>query len=138
MKKGLLYFAFLFLLSNPAHAEAILVVGKLPGTVTTEELRAIYFQNGGRLAVGKIVVPVDQKEGSTARDEFYQRAFGRSKTQMKAYWAQRIFTGKGNPPRSVESAKEVINLVNQPNSDKIGYINESDLVPGLSVLLRLP
>ena len=120
-----------------ARAEAIVIVGSDSGSVTLEELRKIYFQNGGRLQDGHVVAPLDYKEDSVEREQFYQRAFGRSKAQMKAYWAQRIFTGKGNPPRVVESAKEAAEQVAKNSGSYIAYMKESE-AGKLPVLLKLP
>jgi len=128
----------LFYSESFARAEAILVVASSPGSLTIEELRRIYFQNGGRLSSGQTVIPIDYREDNPQRDQFYQRAFGRSRVQMKAYWAQRTFTGKGNPPKSVDSVKETLDLVSKKSDFYIGYVSESEADGKLPVLLRLP
>jgi len=140
MKKSIasLFAITLFLYTHSARAEAIVVVSNAPGSISTEELRNIYFQNGGRLSNGQVVTPLDYKEDNSARERFYQRAFGRSRVQMKAYWAQRIFTGKGNPPQSIENAKEAVNLITAKSASYIAYMNESEADSKLAVLLRLP
>jgi len=140
MTKLNLFFLTLSLLSSisMALAEPMVVVGSSQETVTLEELHTIYFQNGGRLSNGEVVIPLDYREANPDREQFYQRAFGRSKAQMKAYCAQRIFTGKGNPPLTVETVKECAQLVSTNASSYIGYMNESENKGNLKVLLRIP
>ncbi|MGZ3649878.1 MAG: hypothetical protein ACXVCI_09115 [Bdellovibrionota bacterium] len=115
-----------------------MIVGSSPGSLTKDELHDIYFQNGGRLNGGQAVIPLDYKADNPLREQFYEKAFSRSQVQMKAYWAQRIFTGKGNPPMTVENAKEAATLILEKHENYIGYMNESDVARNMNVLLRLP
>lgn len=73
---------------------------------------------------GEQVVPIDQPEGSAARDEFYARFAGKSAAQIKAHWSKIIFTGRGQPPTEVSNSIEVKKRVAE-NLNAIGYIEES-------------
>jgi hypothetical protein len=125
-------------LSTGARAGAIVVVGSSSGSLTRDELRDIYFQNGGRLSGGQAVIPLDYKVDNPLREQFYEKAFSRNQVQMKAYWAQRIFTGKGNPPQALDNVKEAASLISEKHENFIGYMNESDVTGNLTVLLRIP
>ena len=73
-------------------------------------------------------MPIDQVEGSAARDEFYLTFAGKSPAQLKAHWSKIIFTGRGQPPPEVANGGEVKKrLAENPNA--IGYI-ERNLVDG--------
>jgi ABC-type phosphate transport system substrate-binding protein len=89
--------------------------------------KANQFPGGGRAA------PVDQAEGSAARDEFYTRFAGKSPPQLKAYWSKIIFTGRGQPPREAGGGAEVKKLVGA-NPDAIGYIERNQVDGSVKVL----
>lgn len=57
--------------------------------------RTLRFPNGER------AVPLDQPEGSPARDGFYREFAERSAAQVKAHWSKILFTGRGRPPAEV-------------------------------------
>lgn len=123
-----------------ANPDAIVVVGTSPGTLSLEQLQNIYFQNGGRLPNGEAAVPLDYREGNEVREAFYRRAFKRSWAQMKAYWAARIFTGKGYPPRAVDDAAEGLKLMEKEGKAEgfLFYVRESEAGTKFPILLRLP
>jgi ABC-type phosphate transport system substrate-binding protein len=80
--------------------------------------RAVRFPDGTR------ALPIDQEEGSAARDEFYTTFAGKSPAQLKAHWSKIIFTGRGRPPTAVASGIDARKLVAaDPNA--IAYIDRS-------------
>ena len=88
----------------------------------------IFLGRVSRLPDGEQALPIDQAEGSAARDEFYAKFAGKSAAQIKAHWAKIIFTGRGQPPQEVSNSIEVKKLViRKPHA--IGYI-EKNLVDG--------
>jgi ABC-type phosphate transport system substrate-binding protein len=74
---------------------------------------------------GSDAIPVEQKGSSTMYTEFASNVLNKSTQQLKAYWAQQLFTGKGKPPKSVDNSADVLKLVSE-NPALIGYI-ESEL-----------
>ncbi len=80
---------------------------------------------------------LDMPEGSPQRQAFYQRATGKSSSQLKSYWARMIFTGQGMPPRQVKSVRDMVRTVQQ-DPHAVGYLQETEIQEGLRVLLRLP
>lgn len=73
---------------------------------------------------GTQAVPVDQNDGSAARESFNSTVLGKSASQLKSYWSRLIFTGKGTPPKQSGDDAAVKSLVsNNPNI--IGYIDSS-------------
>jgi ABC-type phosphate transport system substrate-binding protein len=97
-------------------------------TLSKSHVVDIFLGKASRFPDGSPAVPVDQAEGSAARDEFYAKFAGKSPAQLKAHWSKIIFTGRGQPPREVSNDAEVKKLIaERPNS--IGYI-EKNLVDG--------
>jgi hypothetical protein len=79
-------------------------------------------------------LPIDREEGSPARDEFYTRLAEMSPAQVKSFWARIIFTGRGQPPKTVATDVEAKRLlVADPNT--IGYIDKSLVDSSVRVVL---
>lgn len=81
----------------------------------------LFLGRSSQFPDGRRAVPVDQAEGSAARDAFTMRILERTPAQIRAHWARIIFTGRGRPPRDVADGEQVKQLVaTDPNA--IGYI----------------
>jgi ABC-type phosphate transport system substrate-binding protein len=124
------YMAFLvFLVASatlPADEVAVVSAKSTVTTLSKTQMADIFLGKSTRFPDGALAVPIDQSEGTVARDEFYLRIAGRSAAQMKAYWSRIIFTGRGQPPRAVPSSSDTKKLV-AANPNTIGYI-EPELV----------
>lgn len=96
--------------------------------LTKNQVADIFLGKTSRFPDGEQAVPIDQVEGSAARDEFYAKFTGKSAAQIKAHWSKIIFTGRGQPPKEVPNSIEVKKLVAE-NPKAIGYIERS-LVDG--------
>jgi ABC-type phosphate transport system substrate-binding protein len=83
---------------------------------------------------GVPIEPVDIKEGSPLRIDFYAKVTGRSAGQLRAYWARQSFTGMGFPPREVATAEDVTRAV-QAKRGAVGYIDRKDVDESTKVLL---
>jgi ABC-type phosphate transport system substrate-binding protein len=84
--------------------------------------RVTHFPNGAP------AVPIDQAEGASDRDAFYDKIAGKSPAQIKGYWSKIIFTGRGQPPPTVSNGVEVKKRIIE-NPAAIGYIDRT-LVDG--------
>jgi ABC-type phosphate transport system substrate-binding protein len=82
---------------------------------------------------GILAVPIDQQEGSGARDDFYRRLADKSPAQLKAYWSRIIFTGRGQPPGTVANDIEVKRRL-AANPAAIGYIDSTLVDASVRVL----
>jgi ABC-type phosphate transport system substrate-binding protein len=111
-----------------ADVVAVVSVKSAATTLSKIQVADIFLGRASRFPDGALAVPVDQTEGSSTRDEFYMKVTGKSAAQMKAYWSKIIFTGRGQPPKTVSNSIEVKKrLVENPAA--IGYI-EATLVDG--------
>jgi ABC-type phosphate transport system substrate-binding protein len=113
----------LSLSTGMAAAEVVAVVSaKNPvTTLSKNQVVDIFLGKASRFPDGSQAVPIDQVEGSAARDEFYLKFSGKSPAQLKAHWSKIIFTGRGQPPREVSNSIEVKKLIVE-NPNAIGYI----------------
>jgi ABC-type phosphate transport system substrate-binding protein len=119
-----------------AHAEVVAVVSER-STVTSlskNQVVDIFLGRAARFPNGSQAVPIDQAEGTAARDEFYARFAGKTAAQLKAHWSKIIFTGRGQPPRAVSDSSETKKMLAQ-NPNAIGYIEQADVDSSVRVLL---
>jgi ABC-type phosphate transport system substrate-binding protein len=114
----------LLVASSPVSADVVAVVSS-KSTVTTlnrSQVEDIFLGKTTRFPDGSRAEPIDQSEGTTVRDEFYTKLTGKSAAQMKAYWSKIIFTGRGQPPKTLPNAAEVKKRLAE-NPAAIGYID---------------
>ena len=127
----------LSLCSLAAHAELVVIVNPSNAvSLTTEQVAAIYLGNTTTFPDGSGVSLADQPESASARNDFYQKATGRSAAQVKATWARITFTGKGTPPKELKSDADVKAFV-AGNPKAMGYIDSSAVDGSVKVALKL-
>jgi ABC-type phosphate transport system substrate-binding protein len=109
-----------------AGAEVVAVVSARSAvrTLSASQLTDIFLGRASTFPSGARAVPIDQPEGSAARDEFYAKVAGKSPAQIKAFWSKIIFTGRGQPPKEAANGTDVKKLV-ASNADAIGYIDST-------------
>ncbi|WP_448649248.1 phosphate ABC transporter substrate-binding protein [Pseudomonas corrugata] len=78
--------------------------------LASSQVANIFLGKASRFPGGEQATPIDQAEGSAARDEFYTRYTGKSAAQLKTHWSKIIFTGRGQPPETVSNGAEVKNM----------------------------
>lgn len=90
--------------------------------LSRDEVEAMFLQKTTQWPGGAKVVPVDQAEGALYAD-FCQAIFGKPASAMKAYWQQKIFSGRAIPPVSKSGDAAVAAFVaSYPGA--IGYLSE--------------
>ena len=117
-----------------ANAEVVLVVGKNSPieSLSRHEVNSIFMGAAVRLPrIGK-VTPLDRSE-DRLRADFYQNYIGKDLPQVKAHWAKFIFTGRGYPPKAVDSIDELKQAL-QKNPNAIGYVTPDKVDDSMKVL----
>jgi ABC-type phosphate transport system substrate-binding protein len=117
-------------------ADVVAVVSsKSPITsLSKSQVIDIFLGKRTRFPDGTAAMPIDQAEGSAARDEFYSRFAAMSAAQLKAFWSKIIFTGRGQPPTAVGTGLDAKKLL-VANPNAIGYIDQSLVDSSLRVVL---
>jgi ABC-type phosphate transport system substrate-binding protein len=103
-------------------------------SLSKSDVLDIFLGKRTRFPDGSSALPIDQSEGTPARQEFYSRLAAMSPAQLKGYWSKVIFTGRGQPPMDVSTglgAKKAV--VANPNA--IGYIDQSLVDSSVRVVL---
>jgi ABC-type phosphate transport system substrate-binding protein len=91
--------------------------------LSADQVADIFLGKMSRYPNGILAVPVDLSDGSAERDQFYVKVAGRTPAQIKAYWSKIIFTGRGQPPKTVPNDLDMKKYV-AANVAAIGYIDE--------------
>jgi len=125
----------LSLVSQISSADVVAVVSSKSSitNLSKTQLTDIFLGKVSRFPNGTHVVPIDQAEGSAARAEFYAKITDKSEAQMKAYWSKIIFTGRGQPPKTVASGADMKQEIAE-NLQAIGYIEEKLVDDSVRVL----
>lgn len=119
-----------------AQAGTVVVVGKSSPIGASNESDVVKAFLGKKKDLGGVsVVPVDQNEGSAARNGFYTNIVKKSEAQLKSYWSRLIFTGKGQAPQVVGGDAEVKGMV-ATNPNIIGYIDEGAVDGTVKVIYK--
>lgn len=84
---------------------------------------------------GGPVMLIDQGEDSAARAAFYGKVVGKSAANVKAMWAQLVFSGKAVPPKVIDGDAEVKKAV-AANRNAIGYISAAAVDDSVKVLMK--
>jgi ABC-type phosphate transport system substrate-binding protein len=104
-------------------------------TLTKEELKNIYLGFQRSIDDWRIS-PLDQKESSPIRDEFYQSVTGKDPLQMKIFQGEQIFSGKARAhPVLADDPAVIQQVISDPNA--IGYVNASTDTSKVNILLRI-
>lgn len=120
-----------------AQAEVVVVMSAKSdvSSLTLAQVSQIFLAKSSRLPGGGAATPIDQEEGSAAREEFYDKVARKDAAQMKAYWSQLLFTGKAQRPKRVSGDAAVKQAV-AASPGTIGYIDAAAVDGSVKVVLK--
>lgn len=130
-------FFSLGLRAAPVAAAEVVVIGNPQldvSSLSVQMVADLYLGRAVQLSTGQRVEVVDLPPGHPVRDEFYLRILGRDPDQIRAYWAKRIFTGKGTPPLVRGDEAAVLRWV-AAEPGRIGYVSRKAVTDSVQVLL---
>jgi ABC-type phosphate transport system substrate-binding protein len=107
-----------------ADVVAVVSANSAVKALTAEQLADIFFGRMSRFPNGLLAVPIDSREGSPVRNQFYAKITNKTPAQVRAYWSKIIFTGRGQPPRVLATDLDVKKFVIL-NVGAIGYIDSA-------------
>jgi ABC-type phosphate transport system substrate-binding protein len=84
-------------------------------------LRDAFLKKSTEWDGGEAIFPVDLSWRFAERRVFTEQVLQKTPAQVKAYWNQQIFSGKGVPPPEADSPRAVIAYV-LANPGAVGYI----------------
>jgi len=87
-------------------------------------LRGVYLRKNTTWTTGETIRPVGLGKRFPARVRFAREVLNKSPSQLRSYWNQQIFSGRGVPPPELDSEAAVITYVMR-NRGAIGYLPAS-------------
>lgn len=112
---------------------AVIVHPSNADSIDKDAVNKIFLGKTKSFPGGAQAVPINQKEGADIRSAFDENVLGKSSSQIKAYWSKLMFTGKGTPPKEVDTDAEMKELV-AGNPSLIGYIDATQADGSVKVL----
>lgn len=125
----------LFLSSALAYGQVVVVVGN-PSVkkLDTTLLFRIYTGRTSEID-GLTVYPVNAPAGTPIRNRFLSSCLQQDENRYTAHWTVRKYVGKGTSPREFARSTDLRNYV-ATTPGAIGYLEESEVTPGMQVILR--
>jgi len=114
---------------------AVIVNKENTSPVDKETVAKIYTGELKSWKDGAPVVAIDLPESNPVRASFSTEVLGKAVGNVKALWAQMIFSGKALPPKQVASDEDVKKLVSA-NKGAIGYVKQSSVDDSVRVALK--
>jgi len=84
-------------------------------------VRDAYLRKASLWDTGTTLRPVDLTSRFAVRDRFLHEILRKNASQLRSYWNQQIFSGKGVPPPEVDTTANVVAYV-LANPGAIGYL----------------
>jgi ABC-type phosphate transport system substrate-binding protein len=106
-------------------------------TLSQADVMRLFTGKTKTLPEGGAAVPVGLKDGSPEKQAFDSQVLNKTSNQVRAYWAQQIFTGRGTPPKEFDSPQALKAHV-AAHPDAIGYLSPADVDASVKTLLTLP
>lgn len=130
-------FALCAVLASPFAFADVVVIGNPagPDSLDANQVRDLFTGRSNQLPNGQAAVPLDLDANNPLREEFHTKVTGRSQAQLNAFWAQQVFTGKGHPPRTVDSTASMKATV-AATPGAVGYISAAEVDSSVKVLLK--
>lgn len=97
----------------------------------------LFLGKSKTLSDGTAITVVDLPKGNATKNEFYEKVIRKNPNQIRAYWAKRIFTGKGSPPSTLMDDSAVMKWV-AGGDGRIGYVDSKSVDDSVKVLLKIP
>ena len=116
------------LINSPASADkvAVIVANQFQGTLELDQIARIFLGKRTHFPDGTSAIPLNLDPKDPAYAAFARQVLKKSTNQLRAYWAKRIFTGKGKPPQAFKSEQEVRELV-ASNNHFVAYIKAEEV-----------
>lgn len=123
--------------TSAVHAADVVVIANKANTNAGDSafVAKVYTGEAKTWADGAVVNAYDQGEDNPIRADFYTAVVGKSLSNMQALRAQNVFSGRGLPPKVVDSDAETKKAV-AANKNAIGYIRASSVDATVKVLVK--
>ena len=115
-----------FCVTSALAEDVVVVVNQKNGVskLSRDEVIDVFMGRNRLLSSGVTAVPLDLPSTDAERESFYLRLTGKSMSQINAYWARLILTGRASPPKLMHSQEEALQMVTD-NRSAVAYVGRS-------------
>jgi hypothetical protein len=120
------------------HAELVVVVNARCGVaaMTRNEVINVFFGRNRQYFNGIAVQPVDLSDAHPDRALFYNKLVGKDLSEVNAYWARQVFSGRMPPLARAASSDEVLRwVVSHPGG--IGFMDSAKVDARVRVVYEM-
>ncbi|HEX5392424.1 MAG TPA: hypothetical protein VFW68_04045 [Rhodocyclaceae bacterium] len=131
--------AFGLLTAGAVEAETVVIMAASSAVtqVSRDDVINIFTGRYRRLPNGAAVVPIEPGIDTPVRRAFYKGLLGKSVSEMRAYWARLVFSGRTVPPDELPTDADVVERVGKDPA-AIGYVDRQSLTSRVRVVYALP
>lgn len=124
--------------SSAASAETVVIVSASSPVahLSRDEVINIFMGRYRRLADGSSALPVEPGMDAPVRKAFYKSLLGKSVSEIRAYWARLVFSGRTSPPEELAGDAEVVDRVARDPA-AVGYVERQSLTSRVRVVFVL-
>ena len=112
---------------------AVIVHPDNASIINPDIIKKIFLGKKKKFTDGNVAMPVNALESLPSFDAFNATIISKSRTQINAYWARLVFTGKADMPKILPSDSAIISVVSA-NQGAIGYIDSSSVTDKVKVV----
>jgi ABC-type phosphate transport system substrate-binding protein len=91
-------------------------------SLSTADVSRFFMEHNAEWPGGTPSLPIDLSPESPLRSKFSAKVLGRDVAAVRAHWRRLIFQGKGVPPPTRSSEREIVQFVSS-NQNAIGYVS---------------
>ena len=114
---------------------AVIVHPNNSATFDQSIIKKLFLGKETNFSDGKVAIPLNANEKLPTYELFNSKVLGKSFTQVNAYWARLVFTGKATMPKILDSDAEIASTV-AVNEGAIGYVDSSSVTDKVKVIAK--
>ena len=118
---GLLVFLSAATAAQDARFKVIVNPKNPIASIDRDVLRNMFLKKRVVWSGGETIRPIDLSTKNSVREQFVRGVLKKTPAQLKTYWNQQIFSGKGVPPPEASSPADVVSYV-IAHPGAIGYV----------------
>jgi hypothetical protein len=128
----------LFVIPVAAAEEIVVIVNQKIGLnkMSRDDVINVFLGRSRQLPSGVTALPLDLPSASPEREQFYFQLTGKRMSEINAYWARLIFSGRASPPTLVRSQEEAMQMVID-NRSAVAYVARSKVTSSATIVFEL-
>ena len=123
--------------TTTAAAEAFVVIVHPDNPISSVDrgfLRRAYLKKATAWGNGSAIRPIDLRSGHSTRTRFTRDVLKKTPSQLRSYWNQQVFSGKGVPPPQASPEAAIEFVLEHPGG--VGYL-PANMDPGGAKIIAL-